>query len=361
MPDKNGTSAPGGHDIIVVGASAGGVEALIALARDLPRDLPAAVFVVLHVPAHGMSVLPSILSRSGPLPAAHARDGEAIEAGRIYVAPPDHHLLIKPGQVRVMRGPSENGHRPAIDPMFRTAARAYGRRVIGVILTGTLDDGTSGLQVVQMRGGIAVVQNPDDALYSGMPQSAVENVAVDHILPLSEIAPMLAALARELAETEDTPMPDNLEMEGDIIEMDEAAMLKIERPGVPSGFSCPACGGVLLELKDENMVRFRCRTGHAYSPGSLLAEQSDALEEALWTALRALEESAVLSFRLAERARSRGHLLAAGRFDEQGHEANARALIVRHAILKDAASPVTETENRNGTAATAGVRARATA
>src|SRR5207244_2427388 len=166
-----------GRDIIVVGASAGGVEALATLVRGLPADLPAAVFVVLHVPPHGTSVLPQILTRAGRLPAKHAVDGEAIQAGRIYVAPPDHHLLVKPGYVRVAHGPRENGHRPAVDALFRTAARTYGHRVAGVVLTGVLDDGTAGLIAVKLRGGAALVQHPDDALYDGMPRSALDNVA----------------------------------------------------------------------------------------------------------------------------------------------------------------------------------------
>jgi len=185
------------HDIVVIGASAGGVEALSKLVRVLPVDLPASVFVVLHVPAESQSALPQILNRVGRLPAAHATDNEPIEPGHIYIAPPDHHLLVRRGAARVARGPRENGHRPAIDPLFRTAAHAYGSRVIGVVLSGALDDGTTGLAVIKRRGGIAIVQNPEEALVSGMPTSALENVRVDHCLPVERIAFLLADLVSE--------------------------------------------------------------------------------------------------------------------------------------------------------------------
>src|ERR671933_2234360 len=185
-----------GHDIIVSGASAGGMEALQILVRGLPADLPAALFVVWHLPPHSFGVLPDVLDRSGPLPAAHARDGEPIVPGRIYVAPPDRHLLLEPGQVRLTRGPKENHFRPAIDPLFRSAAAAYGPRVIGVVLTGLLDDGTAGLWTIKDRGRLAVVQDPDDALFPAMPLSALEYGAVDARRPAAELGPTLADLAR---------------------------------------------------------------------------------------------------------------------------------------------------------------------
>jgi two-component system, chemotaxis family, protein-glutamate methylesterase/glutaminase len=188
-----------GHDIVVVGASAGGVEALVDLARSVPPDLPAAMFVVLHVPSTGSSALPEILSRQGSLPAAHVKDGEPIELGRIYVAPPDHHLLLRTGHVHLARGPRENGHRPAVDPLFRSAAGEYATRVIGVVLSGALDDGTAGLVAVKGRGGLAVVQEPADALYPAMPGSAIEHVRVDHVLPAAAMGPLLARLTLEPA------------------------------------------------------------------------------------------------------------------------------------------------------------------
>jgi len=189
-----------GHDIIVIGASAGGVQALATLVGSFPQKLPAAIFVVLHIPAESPSLLPGILSRSGPLEAVQSIDCMAIEHGCIYVAAPDHHLLIEHGHVRIVGGPKENHHRPAVDPLFRSAAQAYGSRVVGVVLTGALDDGTAGLIALKRRGGIAVVQDPDEALFSGMPLSALANVEVDYRLPLSSIGPLLVRLASEQVE-----------------------------------------------------------------------------------------------------------------------------------------------------------------
>jgi two-component system chemotaxis response regulator CheB len=188
------------HDIVVVGASAGGVEALAELAASLPAslpaNLPAAVFVVLHVPATGTSALPDILSRHGPLPASHVKDGELVERGRIYVAPPDQHVLLRGGHVHLTRGPRENGHRPAVDSLFRSAAREYATRVIGVVLSGALDDGTAGLLAIKSRGGVAVVQEAGDALYPGMPCHALEHVRVDHVVAVASMGKLLAQSPR---------------------------------------------------------------------------------------------------------------------------------------------------------------------
>lgn len=323
------------HKIIVIGASAGGVEALITLVKQLPPDFPAAIFIVLHIPPHGTSVLPTILSRAGKLKAFHPQDGQLIKPGQIYIAPPNYHLLIKHGYITLACGHKENGHRPAVDPLFRTAARVYGANVIGVILSGSLDDGTAGLMAIKMRGGVAIVQNPKEAMFSGMPTSAVENVAVDYIMPLSAIPSLLAELVNQPVIKEEQPMPDEMEIEADMAELEINALHQHDRPGNPSGFACPACGGSLWELQEGNLLRFRCRTGHAYSSGTLLAEQSEALEEALWIALRALEESSALAARLAEKARDRQHLKSAERFEEQSQDAQKRANVIREALLND--------------------------
>jgi two-component system, chemotaxis family, protein-glutamate methylesterase/glutaminase len=320
------------HDIVVVGASAGGVEALVSLAGSLPADLPVAVFVVLHVPSTGSSALPDILGRHGPLPAGHVKNGQPIEPGRIYVAPPDHHLLLRAGHLHLSRGPRENGHRPAVDPLFRSAAREYATRVVGVILSGALDDGTAGLVAVKSRGGVAVVQDPGDALYPGMPTSALEHAEVDHVVPAAAMGALLARLASEPAAEPPGPTPTDMKVEVDVEGFSLEAM-EGEHPGQPSGFSCPDCNGVLWAIEDGGLHRFRCRVGHAWSPKTLLTRQSESLEAALWIALRSLEERAALARRLAEPARRRGYRITATRFEEQANEAQQAARVVRDLLL----------------------------
>ncbi|HEX8551271.1 MAG TPA: chemotaxis protein CheB [Abditibacteriaceae bacterium] len=321
------------RDIVVIGASAGGVECLTEIVRGLPADFPAAVFVVLHISPHSMSVLPQILERSGHLPAIHPTDGDPIQRGRIYIAPPDHHLLIEGSCVRVLRGPRENGHRPAVDPLFRTAARYYGPRVIGVVVSGALDDGTAGLMAVKARSGLALVQNPREALHHGMPDSAVQNVEVDQILSLKEIAPALVELVAETVEVQSSPVTEAMKMETDIMGTDMGLVDHDERPGVPSSYTCPECHGALYELADGKMVRYRCRVGHAFSPDSLLAEQAQSLEAALWIALRALEESSSLARRVADRAKANHQGMPASRFEERAAEADLHAAAIRDVLL----------------------------
>ena len=320
-----------GRDIVVVGGSAGSIEVLAEFVGGLPPDFPGSVFVVVHFPGSVTSTLPHILSRSGPLSARHPRDGEFIEPGRIYVAPPDCHLHLSDGHVRLTRGPKENGHRPALDPLFRTAALSYGPRVAGVVLSGNLNDGTAGLLRIKQRGGLAIVQDPETALYQGMPRSAIEHVAVDHVLPVREISALLARLASQPAES--------LEVSGmsgeptSDAKADEIAISDRQRqPGQPSTMSCPECHGVLWEVNDEELVQFRCRVGHAYSAEALLVHQSEQLEAALWTGLRALEEHSALARRLAARADSRGHRYSASSFTEQAMDAEQHASVIRSVL-----------------------------
>jgi two-component system chemotaxis response regulator CheB len=335
-----------GHDIIVVGASAGGVEALSQLARGMPRDLPAAVFIVLHVSARSPSIMPSILSRAGALPAAHAVDGMPIEHGRIYVAPPDHHMLVERGRVRVLRGPKENRSRPAVDPLFRSAAVAYGPRVVGVILTGALDDGTHGMRAVKRRGGTSVVQELSEALYPGMPRSVIRNVEVDYRLPVAEMGPLLVRLSREPAEEEGAyPVPDDLETEAKIAEqkVDTMELLEsVEKLGRLTSYTCPECHGSLWELREGELLRFRCHTGHALSAESMVAEQSEGLEAALWSALRALEEKVALMRQMAARARRRSLLKAAESFEARARETEEHVTTVRTILLNGRESSIDE-------------------
>jgi two-component system chemotaxis response regulator CheB len=319
-----------GRDIVVIGASAGGVEALAALTRLLPPDLGAAILVVLHLAAEHKSVLPRILSSAGPLPARHARNGEAIVPNRIYVARPDHHLLVHDGHVKVVKGPRENGCRPAIDPLFRTAAYAYGPRVIGIVLSGALDDGTAGLVAIKKQGGLALVQDPNDAIVDAMPRSALENVDVDHVLPIDEMGRLLPKFVGEKVEEAGPARSAVLEMESalQLQGSTEGAL----RGGEPSAFACPDCGGVLSEVHDGDMLRFRCRVGHAYAPEALYLQQSTQMEGALWAALRALEEQASLARRMAVRARKLGQARSSALYDERAHSAETHARRIRDAL-----------------------------
>lgn len=333
-----------GHDIIAIGASAGGLEALISVVRTLPGDLPAALFVVMHVPPDGQSALPHILTRAGKIPAAHPADGAAIEHGRIYVAPPDHHLLVAGGVVRVVRGPRENRHRPAVDPLFRTAARAYGPRVIAVVLSGMLDDSAAGLVAVARQGGTSVVQDPRDALFPGMPENAIEYDHPGYVLPAAEIGPLLARLVHEPAHAATmAPVSRGMEMEANHAALDLTTGEDVDKPGKPSVFGCPECGGVLWEMEDGALLRYRCRVGHAYTADNLVAEQSLHLEAALWAALRGLEEKAALARRLADRSRDSGHPLLAQRYEEQERDSQRHAAVIRNLILDGDTSPA-ETE-----------------
>jgi two-component system chemotaxis response regulator CheB len=323
------------HDVIVIGASAGGVEALIKVARALPEDLPASVFVVLHLPSDSTSALPAILDRAGPLSATHPNDGEPMLPGRIYVAPPDHHLAVEPGRIRVIRGPRENRHRPAIDRLFRSAANAYGPRVVGVVLSGTLDDGVGGLLTIKQSRGLAIVQDPADALYTGMPNSALKYVDVDYCLPAAQIGSRLADLAGRPVVAEGAAAMAREDRDGILEEAGRDPDLDRGFESTsPSAFVCPECGGTLWEMHDGHLTRYRCRVGHAYTEESLWTEHMDGLEGALWAALRLLEENGDLARRLAERSREIGSEAAAARFEERAADAGEQARLIHEALRK---------------------------
>lgn len=325
-----------GHDIIVIGSSAGGIDALVQLATALPPDLGAALFVVQHIAAEARSLLPEILSNVGPLPASHPTDGAPIERGCIYVAPPDHHMLVENGHIHVMRGQKENSFRPAIDATFRTAARAYGPRVVGVILTGMLDDGTAGLLAVKRRGGVALVQEPAEAAFPSMPTSAIRYVNVDAVLSVAEIPPMLVYLVNELVEVEgEGPMSDNIELEARISELDREALQQADTLGTPAPFSCPDCGGVLVEFYDGDLLRFRCQVGHAFSRDSLMSSHASLMDYQLWGAFNALDERVNLARRLARDARKLKDSFSERRFTQLVEQAETQKELVRQALLKE--------------------------
>jgi len=283
------------RNIIVVGTSAGGVEALCELNKRLPPDLDASVFVVMHIGKE--SLLPQVLSRCGNLPAVAAEHEKRYKRGCIYCAPANCHLSIKDHTTVLRRGPRENGHRPAIDVLFRSAAREHRSRVIGVVLSGGRDDGSAGLFVIKARGGVAIVQDPKEALTPNMPQNAINMVDVDFCLPVRQIADVLVQLTNGKA-TNITESPNG----GTSMEDQATAEHPTsEPPGDQIPVTCPECNGPLYEVKDGELVHFQCFVGHRFSPESLSEQHTEALERALWTAIRKLKELVVLHRELAER------------------------------------------------------------
>ena len=331
-------------DIIVVGASAGGIEALRVLVAALPADLAGSLFIVVHTSPDAPGMLADIFNRSGKLRATYATDGERIEKGRIFVAPPNRHLLIEPNRVRVTRGPKENRFRPAVDPLFRSAAQTYGPRVVGVILTGYMDDGTAGLWTVKRLGGTTVVQDPTDALVPFMPRNAATHVKVDYCLPLEKIAPLLVRLTTEAAEG-DYQVPKEVEIEGNIAKEQKALDAGVLRLGEPSNYACPECHGVLLQMKEGTLFRFRCHTGHAYSLESLLADITEKMDDALWNSIRAFEEGELFMRHMAEHLDDGENSPSAESFLKRADEAKRRANLMRQAATNRAeAQTPTRTE-----------------
>ena len=322
--------------IITVGASAGGVESLCKLVAVLPRDLDAAVFVVLHIPPNHVSNLPCILSRKGPLRAFHPKDRDEIAPGRIYVAPPDHHLLIETNQVLVTRGPKENRNRPSVDALFRSAAYTHGPNVIGIVLSGALDDGTSGLWSIKRMGGVTMTQNPLEAAFDSMPASALSQVEIDHCLPVQQMGPMLEKiLKQELAmpgvKTEDS---QRMGLEVSIAVDGDAFKKGIMNSGALTPFTCPECQGVLVELKEGKIARFRCHTGHAYSSSALLSGVMEKIDESYWSAMRSLEEAAMLLEQMGKSFAEAGEEEKACLFEDRARLANQQSRMLRQTLLK---------------------------
>jgi two-component system, chemotaxis family, protein-glutamate methylesterase/glutaminase len=324
------------RDIVVIGASAGGLVVLQQLMATLPRDFQASVFIVVHVSPDYPSMLAGILDYAGPLPVEDARDREPVLPGRVSVAPPDHHLVLEEGQMRLSRGPRENRFRPAVDVLFRSAARAYGPRVIGVILSGGLDDGVAGLYAIKQRGGRAVVQDPREALHSSMPRAALAAVAVDHVTRSERLAPLLVELCQERVDPSAVaPVSRQMELEVRTALEDSALEMRIMEVGELSPLTCPECHGALLRFMDGTRSRFRCHTGHAFSLDTLLVGLTTGIEEALWSAIRGIEESEILLVHMAEHYATAGEPAVAAQLRQKARVASSRAELVRQAVLQN--------------------------
>lgn len=352
MPQEHETQH---RDVVLVGGSAGSIEALPQILSRLPADFAAAVFVVVHTTPDGPGVLPRVLSRAGPIEAVHATEGETFHPGTIYLAPPDHHITLSQGDIiHVRRGPRENGHRPAIDPLFRSAvANGYGPRCIAVVLSGYLDDGSAGLYAVRSRGGICIVQDPSDAIAEDMPRNAIAYAGADYVLRASEIGEKLIELVSRYKKVVTMTRKNgnnkrNRSKNGGKSNSGKSDIWKNqlvanndEANGNPSVFACPECHGVLFEIKEGKGVRFRCRVGHGYSEAALNHELSSSAESALWAAMRALDEKAAMSRRLAEAGS--GPQRWEARLREQAETYAKHAEVLRNMILGEAQS---ETDSR---------------
>lgn len=325
---------------IVIGASAGGYHLVVDIISQLPANLPVPVFVVVHIPASEPSYLAEILSKAGRLPAINPKDGMVIEPGFVYVAPPDHHLLIDDGHIAVKRGPKENGFRPSIDALFRSAAYSYGPGVIGVVLSGALNDGTSGLWSIKRLGGIAIVQDPNDAEYPSMPRSALEYIEADYNVRAAEIAPLLVRLARNQAdrepETEKGIDEDVNRMAKEIqiaagVSLPEQTVIDL---GELSPYTCPECQGVLVNIKEGGTLRFRCHTGHGYSADTLLEHLMQSVGDLIWQAQRGFQEASMLVEHIGRHLQEQGQVARGDIFLAKGHELSRQASQFQHMAIE---------------------------
>lgn len=323
------------RDIFVIGASAGGIQVFQSILNVLPWDFPGSLFIVLHTTEDSPGVLPDILNRGSKLPVLYAVNDAPILPARVYIAPSgQRHMMLDRGRILLQPGPRENRSRPAIDALFRSASHAYGNQVVGIVLTGNLDDGSAGLLDIKSRGGIAIVQDPEEAMASSMPESAIEATDVDYILPAEEIGPKLIELAHSEPAAHVQLVPN-----GGQGSMDATG----------STYSCPECGGVLEEMRESNMLRFRCRVGHIYSPDSLMADQTEAVERALWAAIRSMEEQAEFSHRLANNSKQKKHVRLERRFREKAETNRENAAVLRELLQKNADELLEMPEERTGT------------
>jgi len=321
------------RDLVAIGASAGGVEALSFLCKALPAQFPATILITLHLPSHYASTLDRILSRAGSLPATFARDGDTLRRGEIFLAPPGCHLIAGRDRLRLGKGPRENNARPAIDPMLRSVAVCCGPRAIGVILTGTLGDGASGLSAIQQCGGITVVQDPGDAAFSEMPRTALNRSIPDHVVHLADLPLLLNSLIQRPA-GEPMPVPESVRFEVDIASGHKASMTDMDRLGRRSVLTCPDCNGVMWEIEDDDLHHYRCHVGHAYGADTMNLALDDNLRRALGSALRALEERTALTERLRTQASNRGHNHSADMWARKIEEIEKEAEVLRKTITR---------------------------
>lgn len=341
----SGTIAKRGlaRDIVVIGASAGGIEALTSLVAHLPADLPASLFGVVHISPEMPSNLAGIVGRAGPLPVSVARDKERIKQGKIFVAPPNRHLMLKGDEMRVVHGPRENRHRPAIDPLFRSAAAAFGPRVVGIVLSGALNDGTGGLLAIKRAGGITMVQDPATAAFASMPESALSYVEIDCCLPVHALASKVVSLAtmdgdeRKGADLTVDEMNEaqreQLRIENEIAGLNRETIFTPPPHSQVSSYTCPDCHGPLWEIQDGPLLRFRCLVGHAFTAESMFEGLADNIEESLWMALNTLQESEQLYVRLTRRAGELNQHRAAQRFTAKVEEIRTRMTAIRNLLV----------------------------
>ena len=322
--------------LVVIGASSGGIETLRTIVAGIPDTFSAGICIALHMSPESPGVLPEILGRVGRLPVSLARDGQRIQAGQIYIAPPDRHLLIEPGRLRVTKGPREHGFRPAIDPLFRSAAQVFGPAAVGIVLTGNLDDGTAGLWTIQKLGGTTVVQDPEDALFPSMPQNALRHVSADYVVPASRMASLIDDITSKTPqEREPVAIPSHIDVEVKIANEASPRDAGLEKIGVPSPYACPDCHGVLLEIEEGGRIRFRCHTGHAYSLESLLAGMREGIHKALSAAERAFDEGSLLMQRIGTQLRQHNQHEVSMRMMKASDREKRKAEAVRE-LLHDA-------------------------
>jgi two-component system chemotaxis response regulator CheB len=327
-----------GRDIVVIGTSAGGMDAVDRLIGGLPSGLPAAIFIVQHLhPEYAPVGLLHKLEQYHAFKCKLAEDGDVFEHGSIYLAPPDTHLLVKEATLLLRRGAPENRYRPAVDPLFRSAAVAHGPRVIGVILTGMLDDGSAGLVAVHRCGGVTVVQDPSDAPYPDMPQNALNTDHVDYCVPVAEMGPLLEKLVREIPRTT-AQVPDDIRIEAEIAERVVAGIEEMGAMGNAMPYTCPSCGGMLWEMHDPNEHRYRCYTGHTFTAAVLLDGQEEKIEETLWTALRMFEERQNLQKNLAHKEKNphMKRIYEKNAEDSEAHLARLRSMLLERNTVKPA-------------------------